>query len=186
MFTPKAASSLTDLGEELKSYRCIETACHQHKGGNCFENNFDDGSDVDWVTMKRILLLFREKTRCLNNENKNTYIIELFKRHCSNLSDVISPTEEEATSLFGKTFSDVVCGACNDEPPCICCDDSFTIECSSSSSSSLPTSLKRKREPQKPMNFKMNWDVVVDSRRTLSLCREAFCFLYGISPSQFF
>jgi hypothetical protein len=155
------------LLDEITAFRCDKGTkkCSQDPGG-CFRRNFvsNDGS-ILFGNMCKVLLLHREKTRVLSKEDKNTFGIKIFAKHCLNVSDVISPTEDISNFLFG--------------------DGSICGECSPSRSSQQPPLTNKKGK------FGMNWDVQVDggllpdNRVHLNLCRRSLAFLYGLKENQF-
>jgi len=55
--------------------------------------------------MKRVLQLFREKTRLKTRDELETYGIELFKSHCTNLHSVIASNAAEFKDLYGEEQS---------------------------------------------------------------------------------
>ena len=116
------------LDEEISKYTCSShyKTCSHGRGG-CFGRNFISDTEVRATEMVRLLSLFREKTRKLNKNDLEQFVLNsIFKKHCTNIDEVISQTQEEQDQLFGKTCigvesssSDSDCsnthGCCEDE-----------------------------------------------------------------------
>jgi hypothetical protein len=129
--------------------------------------------------MLKLLQLFREKSLQYDDKGLETFRLQLFRRHCINIASVINPTAAENQFLFGDSM-------------CQPCDSSL-----SPSSSTSCTSGQRNNPPQSTTTnqehniFKFDWNIDVGnnnflpkSRSTLNLCRESFCFMYGISVNS--
>ena len=83
---------------EIFKHKC---SCVPNAPGGCFRKNFES---VDGGNMGRLLLLFREQTRCLNKEDKDTFARQLFHNHCINCETVIDSTGSANLSLFGNSM----------------------------------------------------------------------------------
>lgn len=103
------------LSGEINNYKCSDSSCSADAGG-CFRKNFEFENDVHESKMKKCLFLFREKTRCLDKTDKDTFGLRLFREHCTNISEVISVTED----VFAGLNDQVHCGVCQSLPPCEC------------------------------------------------------------------
>ena len=121
--------------------------------------------------MQQLLSLYREKTRKLNRSDLEQYVLNnIFKKHCTNIDEIINQTQEEQENLFGKvTATGDDCGGreeedglsnddCSDEEdanvssPSYCTEASYSrcksIECNEYSSCcyNITDELQKKRK----------------------------------------
>ena len=99
-----APLSFKELDQEISNYSCSShnKACSQGRGG-CFGKNFYSDSEVRATEMIQLLSLYREKTRKLNRSDLEQYVLNnIFKKHCTNIDEIINQTQEEQENLFGK------------------------------------------------------------------------------------
>ena len=203
------------LDEEISKYTCSShyKTCSHGRGG-CFGRNFISDTEVRATEMVRLLSLFREKTRKLNKNDLEQFVLNsIFKKHCTNIDEVISQTQEEQDQLFGKTCIGVESSSSDSDSSNThgCCENEGCgisndhVQCSIDSGgalkkrkfvfchpSSMPTSFKpgrKRRSPEK--RFDYDWTINIDTgylpdpkQTKLKLCKESLCFLYGISPNQ--
>lgn len=100
-FTPP--SSFAELDAEISAFKCSahHRTCSRGRGG-CFGRNFFSDSQVRATEMLQILSIYREKTRKLNKQDLEQYVLNnIFKKHCTNIDEVINQTREEHGNLFG-------------------------------------------------------------------------------------
>ena len=124
--------------------------------------------------MKLVLQLFRTKTRNKSKEELESYCIELFRTHCTNLHSVVNSTLTSFTELYGGENSSI----------------SDTTIPLSSSSSSIVGKQERSSSQDHSDRFAHDWSVELDStsflpssEKRLQLCRNSFSFLYGLKPN---
>jgi hypothetical protein len=101
------ALSLVELDKEISEYKgCSDSSCFKDCRGGCFGKNFmtKDG-DIMSDLMKLVLQLFREKTRLKQKEELESYFVDLFRRHCTNLNSVVSFTLTDYQDLYGEQSS---------------------------------------------------------------------------------
>ena len=170
--------SLESLEKEIINFEC---RCHKSFIGGCFKKNFIDCSRREetfgtWHhKMLSLLQLFREKTLIYGEEDLETHRLRLFRTYCTNKATVIDPTEAEENFLNNNNNGG--------ESFCHPCDSSVSSMTLSSCSSRTNNILEHQK-------FKFDWSVDVskgflpDSKTKLKLCRESFCFLYGISVNS--
>lgn len=104
--------------------------------------------------MKLVLQLFREKTRLKTKEELESYCVDLFRRHCTNLNSVVNSTSTDYKDLYGEHGSSCSKEGGNNA-------DRFTHDWSVELDQlTLPSGEKR-----------------------LQLCRHSFSFLYGLKPN---
>ena len=112
--------------------------------------------------MKLVLQLYREKTRLKTRDELESYGIELFKNHCTNLHSVIASGAAEYKDLYGEEQTSHYVGKERGTPSS---DHRFThdwsVELDSVTQHFLPSGKKR-----------------------LQLCRHSFSFLYGLKPNM--
>jgi hypothetical protein len=106
-------STFQELDAEISAFKCSShyKTCSQGRGG-CFGRNFFSESEVRATEMLQLLSVYREKTRKLNKDDLEQYVLNnIFKKHCINIDEVINQTQEERTNLFGKPIvGDNGCG----------------------------------------------------------------------------
>ena len=154
--------TLLELDNEISAYRrCSDSSCFKDCRGGCFGKNFvtDDG-DILSDRMKLVLQLFRGRTRNKKKEELESYCVELFRRHCTNLHSVVNSNLTE--------FEDLYCG---DSAPANRVGGGHHQQSSAD-------------------RFTHDWSVELDSSeflpsgsKRLQLCRHSFSFLYGLKPN---
>ena len=100
-FTPP--SSFAELDTEISAFKCSShhRTCSQSRGG-CFGRNFFSDTQVRATEMLQLLSIYREKTRKLNKRDLEQYVLNnIFKKHCTNIDEIINQTREEHANLFG-------------------------------------------------------------------------------------
>ena len=106
-------STFQELDAEISAFKCSRhyKTCSQGRGG-CFGRNFFSESEVRATEMLQLLSVYREKSRKLNKDDLEQYVLNnIFKKHCINIDEVINQTQEERTNLFGKpVVGDNGCG----------------------------------------------------------------------------
>ena len=107
--------------------------------------------------MKLVLQLFRTKTIHKNKEELESYCVELFKTHCTNMHSVINSSGSDLKDLYGDSAPS---SAAYKEHENL--SDRFTHDWSVEldSATYLPSGKKQ-----------------------LQLCRNSFSFLYGLKPN---
>lgn len=150
--------SLVALDKEISEYKgCSDSSCFKDCRGGCFGKNFltKDG-DIASDLMKLVLQLFREKTRLLHKEELESFCVDLFRRHCTNLNSVVSSTSTDYKDLYGEHSSSTHCKEAVNQA------DRFTHDWSVELDQFTLPSVEKKR---------------------LQLCRHSFSFLYGLKPN---
>lgn len=149
--------SLVELDKEISEYKgCSDSSCFKDCRGGCFGKNFmtKDG-DIMSDLMKLVLQLFREKTRLKQKEELESYCVDLFRRHCTNLNSVVSSTLTDYQDLYGEHSSSIFSKEAVNQA------DRFTHDWSVDLDQfTLPSGEKR-----------------------LQLCRHSFSFIYGLKPN---
>jgi hypothetical protein len=149
--------SLVELDKEISEYKgCSDSSCFKDCRGGCFGKNFmtKDG-DIMSDLMKLVLQLFREKTRLKQKEELESYCVDLFRRHCTNLNSVVSSTLTDYQDLYGEHSSRSFSKEAVNQA------DRFTHDWSVDLDQfTLPSGEKR-----------------------LQLCRHSFSFIYGLKPN---
>jgi len=152
-----------DYSDQISAFRCD---CFPNNGG-CFKANFIGKDGILRLDkMCELFTIYRKKTIDLSKADRDTYAFKLFERHCTNINEIVSPTEDIGTMLFGDQ-----CVPCSIPASCgECCKGSCV-------------GLKRKSP-----KFEMDWTIKVnrsnylpDNKQTMDLCRQSFSFLYGLS-----
>ena len=60
--------------------------------------------------MVSLLSLYREKTRKLNKNDLEQFILNnIFRKHCTNVDEVVNQSQEEQENLYGKAKPGDVC-----------------------------------------------------------------------------
>ena len=108
--------------------------------------------------MKLVLQLFRTKTIHKSKEELESYCVELFKSHCTNLHSVINSSGSDLKDLYGDSAPSSSAAGKEHEN----LSDRFTHDWSVEldSATYLPSGKKQ-----------------------LQLCRNSFSFLYGLKPN---
>ena len=207
-------SSFKELDEEISKYTCSShyKTCAHGRGG-CFGRNFISDTEVRATEMVRLLALYREKTRKLNKNDLEHFVLNsIFKKHCTNIDEVISQTQDEQEQLFGKVCgesesssdSDSSAHGCRGEGCGFSCCDHLVVDGgaqkkrkfafshpSSMPSSSFKPSKKTSQKNRPEKKFEYDWTINIDAgylpdhnQTKLNLCKESLCFLYGISANQ--
>ena len=104
--------TLLDLDNEISAYKgCSDSSCFKDCRGGCFGKNFltDDG-DISSDRMKLVLQLFRGKTRNKTKEELESYCVDLFRKHCTNLHSVVNSSLTEFEDLYGESAPGVRVG----------------------------------------------------------------------------
>lgn len=168
--------TLLELDKEISEYKgCGDSSCFKDCRGGCFGKNFitNDG-DIWSDSMKLVLQLFRTKTRNKSKEELESYCVELFKAHCTNLHNVVNSTSTSFAELYGGGDHHA-------------CSSSATM---SSSSSSMMGKQQVGSAHDHSDRFTHDWSVELDSstflpsgEKHLQLCRHSFSFLYGLKPN---
>ena len=99
-------SSFAELDAEISAFKCSahHRTCSRGRGG-CFGRNFFSDTQVRATEMLQILSIYREKTRKLNKQDLEQYVLNnIFKKHCTNIDEVINQTREEHGNLFGDKY----------------------------------------------------------------------------------
>ena len=150
--------TLLDLDNEISAYKgCSDSSCFKDCRGGCFGKNFltDDG-DISSDRMKLVLQLFRGKTRNKTKEELESYCVDLFRKHCTNLHSVVNSSLTEFEDLYGESAPGVRVGGQEQQSDRFTHDWSVELD----SSALLPSGGKQ-----------------------LQLCRHSFSFLYGLKPN---
>ena len=168
--------TLLELDKEISEYKgCGDSSCFKDCRGGCFGKNFitNDG-DIWSDSMKLVLQLFRTKTHNKSREELESYCVELFKAHCTNLHNVVNSTSTSFAELYGGGDHHA-------------CSSSATM---SSSSSSMMGKQQVGSAHDHSDRFTHDWSVELDSstflpsgEKHLQLCRHSFSFLYGLKPN---
>jgi len=171
--------TLLELDKEISEYTgCADSSCFKDCRGGCYGKNFITSDGDIWSdSMKLVLQLFRTKTRNKSKEELESYCIELFKAHCTNLHNVVNSTSTSFAELYGG--GDHACS--------ISKSSSATM---SSSSSSMMEKQQVGSVHDHSDRFTHDWSVELDSstflpsgKKHLQLCRHSFSFLYGLKPN---
>ena len=170
--------TLLELDKEISEYKgCGDSSCFKDCRGGCFGKNFitNDG-DIWSDSMKLVLQLFRTKTRNKSREELESYCVELFKAHCTNLHNVVNSTSTSFAELYG-----------GGDHACSSSKKSSSATMMSSSSSSM---MEKQQVGSAHDRFTHDWSVELDSstflpsgEKHLQLCRHSFSFLYGLKPN---
>ena len=124
-------SSFVELDEEISKYTCSShyKTCAHGRGG-CFGRNFISDTEVRATEMLRLLSLYREKTRKLNKNDLEQFVLNsIFKKHCTNIDEVISQTQDEHEQLFGKACGEVESSSDSDSSVHGCRREDCGINC---------------------------------------------------------
>ena len=166
--------TLLELDKEISDYKgCGDSSCFKDCRGGCFGKNFvtNDG-DIWSDSMKLVLQLFRTKTRNKSKEELESYCVELFKTHCTNLHNVVNSTLTSFEELYGG----------GDRA-------SSSTSATMSSSSSMGKQVGSLHDHSDRFTHDC-WSVELDSstflpsgKKHLQLCRHSFSFLYGLKPN---
>ena len=157
--------TLLELDNEISAYKgCSDSSCFQDCRGGCFGKNFvtDDG-DIWSDRMKLVLQLFRGRTRNKTKEELESYCVDLFRKHCTNLHSVVNSNLTE--------FKDLYCG---DSAP----------------TNGVVVGVPDHQQQSSADRFTHDWSVELESSeflpsgsKRLQLCRHSFSFLYGLKPN---
>ena len=150
--------TLLELDNEISAYKgCSDSSCFKDCRGGCFGKNFltDDG-DISGDRMKLVLQLFRGKTRNKTREELESYCVDLFRKHCTNLHSVVNSNLTEFEDLYGESAFNMRVGGQEQQSDRFIHDWSVELD----SSAFLPSGGKQ-----------------------LQLCRHSFSFLYGLKPN---
>lgn len=106
--------------------------------------------------MKLVLQLFRGRTRNKSKEELESYCVDLFRKHCTNLHSVVNSSLTEFKDLYGEGAPGTTGGQDLQS-------DRFTHDWSVELDSSLL--------------------LLPSGGKQLQLCRHSFSFLYGLKPN---
>ena len=83
--TPKLAEDL------INEFRCSCERVAKGFIGGCYKKSFEYEDDYDNDNMKMVLVLARKKSYALTKDELELEALKVFRRHCTNLDDVINP-----------------------------------------------------------------------------------------------
>jgi len=94
-----------ELDSEISLFYCRNSSCEQERGG-CYKKNFITSNSVQFDLMLQVLSAHREKTRILNDKEKEEFAMKVFFKHCKNMANVVNDTANDVTALYGTMMAD--------------------------------------------------------------------------------
>lgn len=100
--------TLKDMENLISGFTC-DCSC-KYKGyetehGGCFKQNFETDEETKWSEMSRFLLFYRMKTQNYSDVENDAFVLELVKKHATNVEDVVDETEALEKSTLGELTS---------------------------------------------------------------------------------
>ena len=128
----------------------------------------------------------RKISNPFNAEDEKTFILVLFRRHCTSLEQVVGLIADDSARLFGGDY----CSECNFGET-----TSPTQKMSTEAADEIVKSLRNSKDladigktnPFTAGTAKFNFDsdIKVGEWLEIKLCYSSFCFLYGIPGNAF-
>ena len=100
--------TLKDMENLISGFTC-DCSC-KYKGyetehGGCFKQNFETDEETKWSEMSRFLLFYRMTTQNYSDVENDAFVLELVKKHATNVEDVVDETEALEKSTLGELTS---------------------------------------------------------------------------------